>query len=259
MEAPTTLAGVQSCPEQTSTAKPPSIPEAASATHDDYGCSITHWTYLSKRPTIGHCAQERRNVQSSLWQRKDARFLCEGMHHVLKDNQLSLVLAKAMRDQKTTLQPVRQLMAVSNNSSNTSVLPLAPSAVATHSDSNNIVTKVMSSLLCWEHAQREECTSKIHQQSLQDYRISTSRADEARKSVIYFSCGETAQFFSSDCNQCLKHQTSMWLSTSAMHLILLQFKGTTTNSRNPHDVSRKLAEIVPYMGKKYPRIRFRNV
>jgi hypothetical protein len=66
---------------------------------------------------------------------------------VLKDNQLSLVLAKAMRDQKTTLQPVRQLMAVSNNSSNTSVLPLALSAVATHSDSNNIVTKVMSSLL----------------------------------------------------------------------------------------------------------------
>uniref|UniRef100_A0A0E0RGR0 Uncharacterized protein n=1 Tax=Oryza rufipogon TaxID=4529 RepID=A0A0E0RGR0_ORYRU len=55
-------------------------------------------------------------------------------------------------------------MAVSNKSSNTSALPQAPSAAATHGDSNNIVTKVMNpSLLHWEHAQREECTSKIHQ------------------------------------------------------------------------------------------------
>ncbi|BAD68989.1 hypothetical protein [Oryza sativa Japonica Group] len=38
-------------------------------------------------------------------------------------------------------------------------------------------------------------------------------------------------------------------------MVLHMFEGTTTNSRNPHDVSRKLAEIVPYMGKKYPRIR----
>ncbi len=69
---------------------------------------------------------------------------------MLKDNQLTLVLAKAMRDQRTTLQHVRQLMAVSNNRSNTSALPPAPSAAATHNDSNNIVTKVMSSLLWFQ-------------------------------------------------------------------------------------------------------------
>uniref|UniRef100_A0A0D3ELN6 Uncharacterized protein n=1 Tax=Oryza barthii TaxID=65489 RepID=A0A0D3ELN6_9ORYZ len=55
-----------------------------------------------------------------------------------------------MRDQRTTLQHVRQLMAVSNNRSNTSALPPAPSAAATHNDSNNIVTKVMSSLLWFQ-------------------------------------------------------------------------------------------------------------
>uniref|UniRef100_A0A0D3HKC0 Uncharacterized protein n=1 Tax=Oryza barthii TaxID=65489 RepID=A0A0D3HKC0_9ORYZ len=40
---------------------------------------------------------------------------------------------------------------------------------------------------------------------------------------------ETAQFFSSNCSQCLKHQTSMWLSTSAMHLMLLQLSGLARN------------------------------
>uniref|UniRef100_A0A0E0B4S4 Uncharacterized protein n=1 Tax=Oryza glumipatula TaxID=40148 RepID=A0A0E0B4S4_9ORYZ len=55
-----------------------------------------------------------------------------------------------MRDQRTTLQPVRQLMAVSNNRSNTSALLPAPSVAATHNDSNNIVTKVMSSLLWFQ-------------------------------------------------------------------------------------------------------------
>uniref|UniRef100_A0A0D3F4Q2 Uncharacterized protein n=1 Tax=Oryza barthii TaxID=65489 RepID=A0A0D3F4Q2_9ORYZ len=39
---------------------------------------------------------------------------------------------------------------ISNNRSNTSALPPAPSAAATHSDSNNIVTKVMSSLLWFQ-------------------------------------------------------------------------------------------------------------
>ncbi len=82
--------------------------------------------------------------QSSLWQREDARLLCEGIYHGLKDDQLSLVLAKEVRDQRTTLQPVRQLMAASNKRSNTSALPQAPSAAATHGDRNNIVTKVMN-------------------------------------------------------------------------------------------------------------------
>uniref|UniRef100_A0A0E0A4S0 Uncharacterized protein n=1 Tax=Oryza glumipatula TaxID=40148 RepID=A0A0E0A4S0_9ORYZ len=63
------------------------------------------------------------------------------------------------------------------------ILPPAPSAVATHSDSNNIVTM---------HTQREECISKIQQQSLQDYRISTSRADKARKSRRLNSSAATA-------------------------------------------------------------------
>lgn len=64
-----------------------------------------------------------------------------------KDCQLRSVLAKTMKDRRTTVQPVSQPMAVDNNNSNSSVLQPAPTTVATNSGSrNNIVNKVHESL-----------------------------------------------------------------------------------------------------------------
>uniref|UniRef100_A0A0E0HQY2 Uncharacterized protein n=1 Tax=Oryza nivara TaxID=4536 RepID=A0A0E0HQY2_ORYNI len=121
-------------------------------------------------------------------------------------------------------------MAVSNNHSTASALPLAPTTATSNSGGNNIVTKVMNpSLLQFKLGACITGRMHIKGPPTQYYRSSTNRADEARKSVIYFNYRETAQFFSSDCSQCLKHQTSMWLSTSAIHLVLLQLRGLASN------------------------------
>lgn len=63
---------------------------------------------------------------------------------MLKDIQLSLILAKTIGGQRTTLQPVCQPMAVSNNHSTASALPPAPTTATSNSGGNNIVTKVMN-------------------------------------------------------------------------------------------------------------------
>uniref|UniRef100_A0A0E0LJK5 Uncharacterized protein n=1 Tax=Oryza punctata TaxID=4537 RepID=A0A0E0LJK5_ORYPU len=107
------------------------------------------------------------------------------------------------------MQPVCQPMVVGNSSNNSSNLQPTPTPLEAYSGDRNIVNK----------------------QLLQSYRISTDRTRNARKSVIYFNCRETIQFFSINRSACLKRQVSRSSSTSAMHLIWLQLRCLVSNQQ----------------------------
>uniref|UniRef100_A0A0E0LZB5 CCHC-type domain-containing protein n=1 Tax=Oryza punctata TaxID=4537 RepID=A0A0E0LZB5_ORYPU len=73
-------------------------------------------------------------------------FLCEGTDHVPKDCQLNMVLAKVREDQRTTRQPIRQPMAVSNNSTAPDLQP-SPTPIEVISGSRRTANKVHDSPL----------------------------------------------------------------------------------------------------------------
>nr|ABA97987.1 retrotransposon protein, putative, Ty3-gypsy subclass [Oryza sativa Japonica Group] len=93
-QAPATSDSMPPSLQQTSIAKPPLIPGATSDTYRRYGfqgqflakCSITRWTYLSKRPTIGHRAQERRKVQ------RDSSILQQRMQSMSQASDFNMVV-----------------------------------------------------------------------------------------------------------------------------------------------------------------------
>uniref|UniRef100_A0A0E0LYG2 CCHC-type domain-containing protein n=1 Tax=Oryza punctata TaxID=4537 RepID=A0A0E0LYG2_ORYPU len=77
------------------------------------------------------------------------------------------------------------------------------------------------------------------QQPLQGYDINTGRASNARKPVIYSNGKETVQCFSSNRSQCLKCQASRLPSTSAMHLMLFQFRWLASNHMRVASTARR--------------------
>ncbi len=79
--------------------------------------------------------------------RKVTCFLCEGTDHVPKDCQRNLVLAMTKKEQGTTVQPIRQPMAVDNNSLNPSVLPPTTALVEANHGRSNVTKDVHKSLL----------------------------------------------------------------------------------------------------------------
>ena len=79
--------------------------------------------------------------------RKVTCFLCEGTDHVPKDCQLNAVIAKTKKEQGTTVQPIRQPMAVDDISHNPSALPPTPALVEANHGRSNVARDVHKSLL----------------------------------------------------------------------------------------------------------------
>uniref|UniRef100_A0A0E0MER6 Uncharacterized protein n=1 Tax=Oryza punctata TaxID=4537 RepID=A0A0E0MER6_ORYPU len=107
-------------------------------------------------------------------------------------------------------------MAVDNNSCNSFALQPTPTLVEVDRGSNNNVNNVYESLLAPVLVGTKE-SLLFKKRLLQSYRISTRRAGNARKSVIYSNCKETVNSSSSTHNKCLQHQVLRLPSKLAKH------------------------------------------
>ncbi len=72
----------------------------------------------------------------------------------------------------------------------------------------------------------------FHRQSFQAYSTNASRVSNARRTTARYSYKEAVRSFVSTRGKCCQHQAAQLLSVLAMHLVLLQSRGPSTNHRS---------------------------
>ena len=72
----------------------------------------------------------------------------------------------------------------------------------------------------------------FHRPSFQAYSTSASRVSNARRTTARYSYKEAVRSFVSTRGKCCQHQVAQLLSVLAMHLVLLQSGGPSTNHRS---------------------------
>ncbi len=72
----------------------------------------------------------------------------------------------------------------------------------------------------------------FHRPSFQAYSTSASRVSNARRTTARYSYKEAVRSFVSTRGKCCEHQVAQLLSVLAMHLVLLQSGGPSTNHRS---------------------------